>query len=110
MRQASRLLPTLDFLHPQYLDTVGLARELERQILLRIAGNDRLAGRLGGGDFHACGPQLRTAEGLPSTRSSVASNWSGLNGFTIQPVAPACLPCILRSGLDSVVNSSSGVR
>jgi hypothetical protein len=43
-------------------------------------------------------------------RAIVDSNCSGLNGFTIQPVAPACLPRCFVSWPDSVVSTSIGVN
>ena len=42
-------------------------------------------------------------------RLTVASNSSGLNGLTIQPLAPASLPRFLLSALDSVVNTRIGM-
>ncbi len=46
----------------------------------------------------------------PSTRCTVATSCSGLKGLTSQPVAPAALPSIFFSGVDSVVSISSGVN
>ena len=39
----------------------------------------------------------------------VDSSWSGLNGFTIHPVAPACFPSLFLLPADSVVSISIGV-
>src|SRR5690606_19365556 len=57
-----------------------------------------LAEGLGGiGDVHA-----------PVTFLMMASNWSCLNGLTIQPVAPASLAWRLSSSSDSVVSRMIG--
>src|SRR6185312_6298536 len=107
MRQARGPLPALDLLYAQDLHSIVLACQLEGQILPRRNSGLRLRadGRCGG--VHAA--QADTVAPLPSTRSSVASSCVGLKGLSIQPVAPACLPCCLRSWLDSVVSSNSGV-
>ena len=44
----------------------------------------------------------------PSTRATVASSWSGSNGLTSQPVAPAALPSIFLLVSDSVVSMRMG--
>ena len=41
---------------------------------------------------------------------TTARSWSGLNGFTIQAVAPAALPSCFFSGCDSVVNRTIGTN
>ena len=69
--------------------------------------HDRVVGR-----FARVGQQVREvhAAELYSTRAIVDSSCSGLNGLTIQPVAPACLPRCLVSWPDSVVSTSMGVN
>ena len=49
---------------------------------------------------------------LPQERTLriVATSWSGSNGLTSQPVAPAALPSVFLSVPDSVVSISSGVK
>ena len=87
------------------------AIELRQRFHLRI-------GRVRGDFELACGQleqrgdrSVGRGRSLPdqSTRASVASSCAGLKGLTIQPVAPAFLPSIFFSMLDSVVSSSTGV-
>jgi hypothetical protein len=61
-------------------------------------------------DRHAASPGLSghfKRHDQPSTFFIVASNWSGLKGLTIQPVAPADLPaCFLSIRKDQIDTSA----
>src|SRR5512139_1387590 len=46
----------------------------------------------------------------PSTFLTTARSCSGLNGFTIQPVAPAAFPSTFFSACDSVVRRIMGMN
>src|SRR5579872_1109783 len=71
-------------------DRSRLRRDLERLAT---------AGRLGSRGAHQV-----------STLATIDRRRAGSNGFTSQPVAPASLPCCLRSEVDSVVSISNGTK
>ena len=45
--------------------------------------------------------------GAPTNLRTVASSMSGLKGFTIHPLAPACLALVMSPGCPSVVSMTT---